>query len=287
MTKKDALKQSAAAVRVEYEAAHEAINTVFDSVRSSFLEADTELEIVARNSWNREITGRITNKVMQWSSEVVRFDLIPLKDEEKFELKFNYGSGGWNDGIDAQRQLMFMSDCLRAVCLAQNIANDSKVTLSVAMDKFFELQETLGSIQSDIRDIENAEKRDAENVEREKVMEALNLPRAKSGASYLKELTDGLVDGYREVKLAYVYIDSDGKVRFNRKELSAEKYKKTVFKIDGSRVSRADLENLELKGYVEVSRDLQYSGALNWFRSMDLESVLNNLKAFNAQEEVA
>lgn len=284
MTKKEALQKSAEEVRVQYHEAHEAINEVFDRVRSSFLEADTELEIVARNSWNREITGRITNKVMQWSSEVVRFDLIPLKSEDKFELKFNYGSGGWNDGIDAQRQLMFMSDCLRAVCLSQNIANDSFHGLTQRMDKFFELQNTLSDIQSDIRDIENAEKKAEEDVKRKEILAQLTMfDKAKTGQEYVDFLKEQ--DSYKVVRLAYVDITSEGELRFRKKELSCETYSKAVYKVDGSRSSYKDIVNMDFSNYIEIPRELWYAGVLNHFRSMTLEQVFENYNNFLAQKE--
>jgi RecG-like helicase len=284
MTKLDVLKATAETVHAQYEEAHNEIKAVFAPMKKSMTEENTEIEIFARSSWDREIGLRISNKDVQWCSETIRIDLKPNKDEKCYDLSFSHGSGGWQEDVCPQRALMYMEDACRATRLAQTLANDSIVTLDCAMDKFFAIGEVLSDIQREIREIRDAEKEEAANVMRENIMKQLPFNKAKTGSAYLAELTDGLDNDYRCVRLVYVSIDIDGNVRFHKKELSAEKYKKTVFKIDYSRVSRAVLENETFKGYVEIPQEMWYASVLSNYKTT-VEEVLKNIESFNAQRE--
>ena len=277
MTKKDVLKQSCSAVHEEYEQAHEDILAIFAPVHASFSEENTDLEVFPRHAWSREIGFRISNNDMQWCSESIRFDLKPNKETMEYDLSFSYGSGGWQEGIEAQRQLRYMEDVLRATRLAHNVANSSKISLGCALDKFFEIQETLNSIQHDIRVIEDAEKKEAQDALRKEVIEALPLRKAKSAARYFREMTEDKTDSYEVQTLANVVIDGDN-IRLVKTEVVIEKYAKTTIKIDGDRISRKNFEAKSLHGFVEIPANLRYCSAFSYSRNgKTLENIVAEL----------
>jgi hypothetical protein len=264
------MKLTAESCRENYVAAHEAVKAIFDPIQKCFSEEDTTFEVSIYSHWNREINIFIKNDTLQWSSEVCRFTIKRDKENgSPYTLGFSYGSGGWRDGFDANRQLTFMSSVFMAGIDAEALANLSPITLETALDKYFEEQEVYNRVCSEITKMQNETKEIADLKRQKQIIEQLGFDMAKTGKEMFDDMTIGKTDSFECVTLGHVILQGD-KVLVRKKEITIEKYSTTVVKVDNRRVAMKNFWKMDFSKNFIIPTDLRYNRA---FTAYDTKSV--------------
>ena len=254
------------------------INNVFNVIPSMFRRETMEYDVDIYNLFHQEIVIKIKESELHWASEVITGRITFNQDSDKELINsFNYGSGGWNEGFEAFDQLDVFQNAIEIIKTVFVIAEENKTQLKQLLDEYMVILKKTYALQGELSKIKNEEKHNKIEAEEKRIVESLGFVLETDGEKVINQLITNADTFYNTLFYVKVHVNELGNIRFSRVMLSAEKYQKTVFKINHSRISKKSLiETLE-KEKIYVSDQIT-SNSLLWNTFKSVEDVKDFLK---------